>query len=143
MSTEAEQAWRAIYRAYMRMAPTIDKELKKLAGLTYSEYEVLAQLKAAAGPMKMAELASHVAVTRTHASRLIESLKDAGLATHEKNPYDGRSFLVAITTEGLRRLQESASAVESVFAESVGSFVSASELSQLTAWANHAVANDT
>lgn len=142
MSTEAEQAWRAIYRAYMRLAPAIDKELKTLAGLTYSEYEVLAQLKAAASPMKMAELASRVAVTRTHAGRLIDSLKDAGLATHEKNPDDGRSFLVAITSEGVRRLRESAGAVESVFAKSVESRVSAMELQQLTAWVDRAIANE-
>jgi len=143
MPSEAEKAWRAIYRAYTRLAPTIDKQLKASVGLTYSEYEALVQLKAAAAPVKMADLASYVAVTRTHASRLIDSLELAGLAKRESNPDDGRSFLVAITSDGARRLRESAAAVESVFDESVGSRVSARELQQLMAWVDRAIAIET
>lgn len=139
MSSEAEQAWRAIYRAYTRLAPTIDKGLKASVGLTYSEYEALSQLNAATGSVKMTDLASYVAVTRTHASRLIDSLELAGLAKRESNPDDGRSLLVAITSDGVRRLQESVSAVESVLAENVGSRVSAKELRQLAAWVDQAI----
>lgn len=142
MSTEAEHAWRATYHAYMRLAPAIDKELKKSAGLTYSEYEILGQLKAATGPVRMADLASHVAVTRTHASRLIDSLEDAGLAKRENNPGDRRSILVSITGDGLRRLQESASAVDSVFAETVGTQVEALELLQLAARVDRSAADE-
>lgn len=142
MSSEAEQAWRAIYRAHTRLAPTIDQRLKAAVGLSYSEYEALSQLKAASGPVKMADLASYVAVTRTHASRLIDALEFAGLVKRESNPDDGRSFLVTITTDGVRRLRECASAVESAFTESFGSRVSGEELQQLLAWVNRLIANE-
>lgn len=133
MSSDGELAWRAIYHAYTRLAPTIDKRLKALVGLTYSEYEALCQLESATGPVKMVDLASQVAVTRTHASRLIDSLELAGLAKRASNPDDGRSLLVAITEAGERRLQETASAVESVFAESIESVMTGEELQHLAA----------
>jgi len=133
---ESEQAWRAISRAYMRLAPTIDKRLKALIGLTYSEYEALSQLNSATQQMTMADLASRVSVTRTHASRLIDSLEAAGLARRESNPDDGRSFLVQITKDGMLQLQKHASTVQSVFAdlpESLAAVVAAQDLEELVA----------
>lgn len=140
MSSEEEQAWRAIYRAHTRLAPTIDQRLKAAVGLSYSEYEALSQLKAASGPVKMADLASYVAVTRTHASRLIDSLELKGLAKRESNPDDGRSFLVAITNEGAQRLQATSTEVESVFAELFGNKLPGPEVRHLTAWVDQALA---
>lgn len=142
MPSEAEKAWGAIYRAHTRLAPRIDNELKKSIGLTYSEYETLSQLKAAGGPVKMTDLASRVAVTRTHASRLIGALKLAGLAEREVNPDDGRSQLAWITDEGVRLLQESSTKVEALLAQSFGGRVSVEELRQLTASLDKAVAHD-
>jgi len=143
MTSEAEQAWRAIHHLHTRLAPSIDKRLKSSIGLTYSEYETLSQLKMAAGPVKMADLALFVAVTRTHASRLIDELELVGLAKRESNPDDGRSFLVGITSDGIRRLAESAPEVERIFAESFGSRVSAKELLELAKGVERAVAAGT
>jgi DNA-binding MarR family transcriptional regulator len=140
MSSDAEQAWRAIYRAYTRLAPTIDKGLKAAVGLTYSEYEALSQLGAAARPLTMADLATRVAVTRTHASRLVDSLEHAGSAKRESNPDDGRSILVSISEEGARRLQASQSTVQSVLGEIIGSSTSRSELRDLAAGVDKASA---
>lgn len=140
MSSEAELAWGAIYRAHTRLAPRIDKELKQSIGLTYSEYEALSELQAAGGPVRMADLASRVAVTRTHASRLVGALKLAGLVNREVNPDDGRSQLAWITDDGARRLQESSAAVKSALAQSIGGQVSVDELRQLAALLDKAVA---
>lgn len=133
MSSEAEEAWRAIYRAYTLLAPTVDKRLKAAVGLAYSEYEALAQLGAAVGPLTMADLATHVTVTRTHASRLIDSLELAGLAKREANPDDGRSFLVSITSAGAQRLESSRPTVSSVLADAIASTAFGSELRRLAA----------
>lgn len=131
MSSEAEQAWRAIYRAHTLLAPTIDRGLKAAVGLTYSEYEALSQLGAAKSPLTMADLATHVAVTRTHASRLVDSLQLAGLARRESNPDDGRSFLVTVSREGARRLQESQPIVQAVIAGIIENGVSEDEFREL------------
>ncbi|MFN4001062.1 MarR family winged helix-turn-helix transcriptional regulator [Microcella sp.] len=142
MTSEAEQTWRAIYRAYTRLAPTIDKQLKSAVGMTYSEYEALSQLKAAAGALTMADLASYVAVTRTHASRLVDALEHAGLAKREPNPDDKRSIFVAITREGVRRLQTSAPAVESILATSIGSVLSGEEIHLLSSQADRVATHE-
>lgn len=47
-------------------------------------------------------------VSRTRASRVVDSLADAGLVVRETNPDDKRSAYATITEEGRRRLREAA-----------------------------------
>lgn len=60
------------------------------------------------GPLAPSELAKRERIKRPTAARILGSLEEAGLLTRVRDPEDGRSSIVSVTTEGrelIRRLR--------------------------------------
>jgi DNA-binding MarR family transcriptional regulator len=58
------------------------------------------------GPLTPSELADRERIRRPSATRLIAKLEGEGLVARTADPVDGRSFLIAMTPEGIALLRE-------------------------------------
>ncbi|XVV16464.1 MarR family winged helix-turn-helix transcriptional regulator [Actinoplanes sp. CA-131856] len=102
-------AWAALLRVHAALVPRLDKELQAACNLPLTWYDVLLELNSAPGrKLSMGELGEVAVVSRTRASRVVDSLVAAGLVAREANPGDKRSAYAVITEEGRRRLREAA-----------------------------------
>jgi DNA-binding MarR family transcriptional regulator len=72
-------------------------------GLTKAEYEVLAELRAAAEPYRLrpTDLTSRLLLSSGGMSNLLRRLTEAGLVEREADPHDARSSWVRLTTPGI------------------------------------------
>lgn len=68
-------------------------------GLTVGQARVLRAV-ADAGPMRMADLASHLEVVPRSATSVVDALESAGLVARRDDPGDRRSVRVALTDQG-------------------------------------------
>jgi DNA-binding MarR family transcriptional regulator len=102
-------------------APTTDVEVQEAAGRVYlavgrlfrslrragspgmghGMVSALATL-VACGPMRLGDLAARESVAPPTLSRIVAALVDAGYATREPDPVDGRAWLASATPEGER-----------------------------------------
>lgn len=74
-------------------------------GLTGAQARVLRALAAAAGPLKMAELAARLEVVPRSATSMVDGLEAAGLARRHHDPADRRLVRVAPTAAGTALLE--------------------------------------
>ncbi|MEX0796001.1 MAG: MarR family transcriptional regulator [Acidimicrobiia bacterium] len=75
-----------------------------LGDLTPSQSSVLATLDRR-GPMSMGRLAEIEVISRPSTTGIVSRLVDRGLVVRADNPEDGRSAIVAISSEGSKLLQ--------------------------------------
>lgn len=75
-------------------------------GLTEGDFDVLATLRRAGTPYERTagELADHTMVTSGGMSKRIDRLEQAGLVSRRASSSDGRSRVVALTPEGVARI---------------------------------------
>ena len=75
-------------------------------GLTEGDFDVLATLRRAGAPFERTpgELAQHTMVTTGGMSKRIDRLEQAGLVSRRASSSDGRSRVVALTPEGVERI---------------------------------------
>ena len=75
-------------------------------GLTEGDFDVLATLRRAGAPYERTpgELAEHTMVTTGGMSKRIDRLEQAGLVSRRVSSSDGRSRVVALTPEGVSRI---------------------------------------
>ena len=107
-TSEAERAWAALLRTHALLVPRLDRELQRATGLPLAWYDVLLELSAAGGRLRMSELGERIVLSRTRASRIVDDLVKAGLVAREANPEDGRSSFASLTGEGDRRFRAAA-----------------------------------
>jgi DNA-binding MarR family transcriptional regulator/acyl carrier protein len=58
------------------------------------------------GPLPLSELGTRVSLEKSWVSRAVEAMAARGLVTKEPNPQDARSWLVTLTADGERTVQE-------------------------------------
>ncbi|WP_066039370.1 MarR family winged helix-turn-helix transcriptional regulator [Herbiconiux solani] len=92
-----------------RLADALTAELTAVYaehGLSEGEFDVLATLRRAGPPFERApgELAEHTMVTTGAMTKRLDRLVAAGLVTRRLAGGDGRRRVVALTTEGLERI---------------------------------------
>ena len=58
------------------------------------------------GPLPLSELGTRVSLEKSWVSRAVEAMVERGLVTKEPNPADARSWLVTLTLEGRRTVDE-------------------------------------
>lgn len=93
-------AWAALLVAHRRLTGQLDAEMRKETGITLDEYDVLYQVKVAGHPLRMAELAERVLISRPTASRVVDRLVGAGWVDRWHDDRDRRVVLIALTEEG-------------------------------------------
>ena len=101
-----EQAWRALLQAHATLIRQLDTDLKEHTGLHLADFDVLAQLAAADGELRMTELAARTLISRSGLTRRVARLVDDGLVRRANAADDGRAVIVALTGAGVARLTE-------------------------------------
>lgn len=94
--------WHQMLGRYHRTTCALDRALTADHGITVSDFEVLQQLHAAEGCLRMHELAEQVHLTQSALSRLITRLEKAGLVARGVCEDDRRSVWTEITKAGDR-----------------------------------------
>ena len=101
-------AWRSLLRAHATLIRRLDKDLARDTGLALADFDVLAQLAAAHGELRMTELADRALISRSGMSRRVARLVDEGLVRRTRAGTDARGVVVALTEAGIARLGETA-----------------------------------
>jgi DNA-binding MarR family transcriptional regulator len=101
-------AWEALLRAHATLMRRLDKDLQLETGLALADFDVLAQLAAANGELRMTELADRALISRSGMSRRVARLVDEGLVRRDRADADARGVVVALTEAGIARFSETA-----------------------------------
>jgi DNA-binding MarR family transcriptional regulator len=101
-------AWRALLQAHATLLRQLATELVQETGLTLGDFDVLAQLAAGGGELRMTELATRVFSSRAGLTRRIDRLVEEGLVQRANTDADARGVVVALTEAGVERLAETA-----------------------------------
>ena len=79
----------------------VEQQLRAEGGISYVQFELLARLADARGPLTMTELADGVVYSRSGLTYQAGLLEKAGLIARGPSPDDDRATLVTITGTGL------------------------------------------
>ena len=101
-----EAAWRALLQAHATLIRQLDTDLKEHTGLHLADFDVLAQLAAAGGELRMTALAARTLISRSGLTRRVARLVDEVLLRRANTTEDGRGVVVALTGAGLARLTQ-------------------------------------
>ena len=102
------EAWSSLLRAHATLVRRLDTDLEGETGLALADFDVLAQLAAAHGELRMTELADRALISRSGMSRRVARLANQGLVRRDSTDTDGRGVVVALTEAGIARLAETA-----------------------------------
>ncbi len=102
------EAWRSMLRAHATLMRRLDTDLERETGLALADFDVLAQLAAAHGELRMTDLADRALISRSGMSRRVARLTNEGLLRRDKAGSDGRGVVVALTEAGIARLTQTA-----------------------------------
>src|SRR5438132_1928511 len=97
-------AWRSLLRAHATLVRRLDTDLERETGLALADFDVLAQLAAARGELRMTELADRALISRSGMSRRVARLVDEGFGRRDKAGTDARGVVVTLTDAGIARL---------------------------------------
>ena len=108
--TPAEMAgWLAFLEVSHLLDRVIEQQLRRDAGLSHAQYEVLSRLEAApGGQLRMSELADVITVSRSGLTYQVTQLEKAGLVRRAKSPADDRGVLAILTPDGRAALLRAA-----------------------------------
>jgi DNA-binding MarR family transcriptional regulator len=109
LTTEEQQAWRALLRGSSLLLERLDAELAEAHGLTLADYEILVWLsEAPRGGLRMAQLADRALVSRSRLTYRVDRLVAEGLVERRPCPSDRRGSMAVLTPTGRRRLERAA-----------------------------------
>lgn len=94
--------------AHNRALRAIEVDLDSAGAIPLTWYDVLLELRGAAGPLRMTELGERVVLSRTRVSRLVQELETKGLVERTPDSIDGRATVASITRAGHRALSKAA-----------------------------------
>ena len=100
-------AWRGMLRVHSAVFRELDRRLRTEHGFGVDAYGVLITLVTSPDrQLPIGALGEQRNLSPSGISRSVDRLVRAGLLSRSTNPEDGRSLLVALTPDGLRRLRE-------------------------------------
>jgi DNA-binding MarR family transcriptional regulator len=91
----------ALMEAVSLLQHQVEQQLRAEGGISYVQFQLLARLADAHGPLTMTQLADGVVYSRSGLSYQADLLEKAGLLTRGPSPDDDRATLVTITGRGL------------------------------------------
>jgi DNA-binding MarR family transcriptional regulator len=101
-------AWTALLRAHATLVRRLETDLERDTGLALADFDVLAQLAAAGGTLRMTELANRALISRSGMTRRVARLVDQGVVQRASADGDGRGIVVGLTDAGVARLKVAA-----------------------------------
>jgi DNA-binding MarR family transcriptional regulator len=109
LDAEEGQAWRALASTLVRLPAALDAQLRRDAGISHFEYQVLALLSEAPGrTLRMSELATLAEGSLPRLSQVAARLEQRGWVRRTPDPADGRYTLAALTDQGRAKVTEAA-----------------------------------
>lgn len=102
------EAWRSLLRAHATLMRQLDTDLQKRTGLALADFDVLGQLAAAGGELRMTDLAARALISRSGMTRRVARLVDEGLVRRADTDADARGVVVVLTDAGAARLTKAA-----------------------------------
>ncbi|RSD20854.1 MarR family winged helix-turn-helix transcriptional regulator [Amycolatopsis eburnea] len=105
LNTQEKRAWNAFRSTFTLLHQRMDQQLKRDAGLSHLQYEILARLGAAPDrELRMAELACAVSNSKSGLTYQIGQLEQAGLVRRRACESDVRAVYAVLTDEGAELL---------------------------------------
>jgi DNA-binding MarR family transcriptional regulator len=101
-------AWRSLLLTYTQVVRAIEADLAARRLVPLGWYDVLLELNAAPGGLRMQDLALRTVVSRTRVSRIVSELEERGLVDRAIDPSDGRASVATITGAGRQELRRAA-----------------------------------
>jgi DNA-binding MarR family transcriptional regulator len=133
------RVWRGFLRTHRTVTDELNRRLERAHGLTMLHYAVLITLVTDPGRrMRMGDLAARVLTSPSGMTRAVGRLADQGLVERERDPEDGRSFVVHLTPSGLARLREAQVTHHACVRELLFDGVGADDLRRLAAFYDRA-----
>jgi DNA-binding MarR family transcriptional regulator len=109
LDPEETEAWRALAKILVRLPTALDAQLRRDAGITHFEYQVLALLSEAPGrTLRMSELATLAEGSLPRLSQVVARLEKRGWARRTPDPADGRYTLATLTGQGQAKVTQAA-----------------------------------
>jgi DNA-binding MarR family transcriptional regulator len=99
------EAWRSLLQAHASLMRRLESDLEEKTGVALADFDVLAQLAAAGGSLRMTELAARALISRSGMTRRVARLVRERLVRTAKDDVDARGVVVRITAAGVRRLK--------------------------------------
>jgi DNA-binding MarR family transcriptional regulator len=109
LDAEEEQAWIALAGTLIRLPAALDAQLRRDAGISHFEYQVLAKLSQVPdGTLRMSVLATQTEGSLPRLSQVVARLEQRGWVHRTPDPADGRATLATVTDEGRAKGAEAA-----------------------------------
>jgi DNA-binding MarR family transcriptional regulator len=109
LDAEESQAWRALAKTLARLPAALDAQLRRDAGISHFEYEVLALLSEAPGrTLRMSTLAMWAGGSLPRLSQVVARLEQRGWVRRTPDPDDGRYTLAILTGQGQAKVTQAA-----------------------------------
>ena len=109
LDAEESQAWRALAKTMFRLPAALDAQLRRDAGISHFEYEVLALLSEAPDrTLRMSALAMWAGGSLPRLSQVVTRLEQHGWVRRAPDPSDGRYTLATLTGPGQEKVTQAA-----------------------------------
>ncbi len=109
LDAEESLTWRALASVLVRLPAALDAQLRRDAGISHFEYQVLALLSEAPGRiLRMSALATLVEGSLPRLSQVVARLEQRGWVRRTPDPADGRYTLAILTDQGRAKVTEAA-----------------------------------
>ncbi|SEP47096.1 MarR family winged helix-turn-helix transcriptional regulator [Amycolatopsis saalfeldensis] len=109
LDAEEEQAWIALAGTLIRLPAALDAQLRRDAGISHFEYQVLAKLSQVPdGTLRMSVLATLTEGSLPRLSQVVARLEQRGWVQRTPDPDDGRATLATLTDAGRAKGAEAA-----------------------------------
>ncbi|MFZ0045619.1 MAG: MarR family transcriptional regulator, partial [Streptosporangiaceae bacterium] len=109
LDTEESHAWRALVKTLARLPAALDAQLRRDAGISHFEYQVLALLSEAPDrTLRMSALAMWVGASLPRLSQVVARLEQRGWVRRTTDPADGRYTLAILTGQGQAKVTQAA-----------------------------------
>ena len=133
LSETEMQAWLRVLRLVMLLPGSLDRQLRRDAGLTHASYMILATLSDAPGTsMRMTELARRTATSQSRLSHAVAALEQRGWVARRPCPQDRRGQIASLTDAGRQALERTAPGHVAQVRATVLDPLSPSEVEQLS-----------
>ncbi len=111
LDPDEKRAWNAFLSSHALLARRLDQQLKRDAGISHLQYEILTKLSAAPNrELRMAELACRLLNTKSGLTYQVGQLERAGLVRRRPCPSDSRAVYAVLTDAGMAFLERIAPA---------------------------------
>jgi DNA-binding MarR family transcriptional regulator len=109
LDAKERQAWVALASTLNRLPSALDAQLRRDAGITHFEYQVLALLSEAPGrTLRMSVLATQAEGSLPRLSQVVARLEQHGWVRRTPDPGDGRYTLAILSDDGWAKATEAA-----------------------------------